>query len=106
MKIPEFIEMLFLNNRWALFHAFGGMLIAKALYWCDVPSEKIITVVAVMAITWELLELYAMAEDNGLGIFHSIDVSVLKIYGSWYGWFMDSLGDIIAALIAATFIIL
>lgn len=106
MKIPEWFELMFLTNQWAVFHTFGGMFIAKALYWGGVSSEKIIVSVFVMALVWEIVEIYCMIGTIPEYGVVTLNQAITKEYGSWYGWAMDSLGDIVVAVFAAAVVAL
>ena len=101
MTIPEWFSLMFLKNQWAVFHTFGGMFIGKALYWGGVPFEKIVVSVLVMALVWELVELYCMIGTMPKHGVVTLNQAVVKEYGSWYGWAMDSLGDVAVAVLAA-----
>lgn len=106
MKMPEWFELMFLANRWAVFHTFGGMFIGKALYWGGVSFEKIAVSVLVMALVWELVELYCMMGATPKYGVVTLNQAIVKEYGSWYGWAMDSLGDVVVAVFAAAVVAL
>lgn len=107
MKIPVWFELMFLTNQWAVFHTFGGVFIGRALLVRqNVAFHKIIISVLIMAVVWELVELYCMngaTSENGI---ITLTQAVVKEYGSWYGWAMDSLGDVVVAVFAAAVVAL
>jgi len=78
VRIPKFIDLAFVQNRWLWFHMIAGGILAHMI-----PLWSILT----LAIAWEVLEYFTS--------------DVEKIYGSKSRFFLDAFGDVMGALIIA-----
>jgi len=83
IKIPEFINLAFVQNRWLWFHMLAGGILAKFL-----PLWAIFAI----TVSWEIIE-YLTTDVN-------------KIYGSFNRFFLDSMGDIFGALMIAIIVLI
>lgn len=103
----RFIRWAFLDNTWVLAHAFLGVLLANGLYlvghwsWLTgilpcVECLQIRWIVVLLtlagALAWDyLIEPLLERRIHGPGW-------RVKIYGSRLHWFLDSVGDVLAAV--------
>ena len=73
------------GNRWLWFHILSGGFIAKVAPMI-LQNYSPFAIVAIMAVFWEIIELYWEG---------------WRTYGSVKNWIADSLGDILGALLMA-----
>jgi hypothetical protein len=82
----EFLKEMTIGNSWLWFHILGGGFIAKVLIMLPIESKPVLWVFFI-AIAWEMFELY---KDGVKGY-----------SGGVKGWFADTLGDILGAVLMA-----
>jgi len=82
----DFIKEMTVGNRWLWFHILAGGFVAKVIYLIPVDWNPVVFV-ACLAVAWEIFELY---KDGYKGY-----------SGGAKGWFADTLGDILGAVLMA-----
>ena len=88
---PLFEYMIY-KNKWLWFHIMAGGFLAKILFLIFKNGQLAVDIVIALAILWELLEY--------------LKNDIIKIYGNKKRFFLDSLGDIVGAVIMAIIVIL
>ncbi len=82
----SFWRNAFTENSFLWFHIIGGGILAKIFHlW--LPWEKAVLFVLMIALGWELFELYF--------------TDIKKIYGSHRRFFQNAFGDVLGALVMA-----
>ncbi len=85
----SFWRNAFTDNSFLWFHIVGGGTLAKIFHlW--IPGEKAVLFVLVIALGWELRELYF--------------TDIKKIYGSHQRFFQNAFGDVVGALFMAVIV--
>ena len=96
----EFLKEMTVENAWLWFHILAGGFLARSAYkfmrfrMGSRKAEKRLAILAVFVITltWEIFELYYWGYAN--------------YSGGAMGWFADSLGDILGAVLMALVVVL
>ena len=84
--MAEFFKEMTVGNVFLVYHMFGGMILARFFgLWRRLNP---ILMVLVVAILWEVLELYL---NNGIGGYS----------GGLTGYIADTIGDVLGAVIMA-----
>ena len=88
----EFLKEMTVRNRWLWFHILAGGTLAKFFIIFDTSFNAILGV-AVIAIMWEAFEALILKDINNYS-------------GGTMGWFADSLGDVLGAVLMALVVVL
>ncbi len=85
-----FLRYAFLENRWVWFHILAGAFLARC-FLTLVQTDQVVGYVFLAAVTWELLEVAL--------------TNVEARYGSLKRFFLDAVGDVMGAVIAAVIVV-
>jgi len=97
MESEPFFLYGFLRNRWVWLHGFvAGIYAAVLTIWLG--GVAVLGTVILTAVLFEVWQAWRYWRKHREGW-------RFWIYGSEEAWFYDSLGDVIAATVAATFVL-
>ena len=85
-----FLRYAFLENRWVWFHILAGALLAKIILM-GMPDYKAVFYVFLAALGWEFIE-FAITD-------------IERNYGNEKRFFLDAVGDVLGAVMAALIVV-